>query len=135
MLLERTAEVVQTIVRVHGRQNGHLAAAAHHRAHQIRAAAVAVDDVRLKLIHQIAHGVRRAERVVPLDDAHINTALPRLVRKRAVAERKQHDLVALGKACHHIHNVGLCAANVAAAHHMHHSQVCILLHFSLLRYN
>ena len=126
VLLERTAEVVQTVVRMHGRYDGDVAAAPHHRAHQVRAAAVAVDDVRLELVHQIAHGPRRAERIVPLDDAHINTPFSRLVRKRTGPERDQHDVVRPAQSGYGIHNLGLGAANVASAHHMHHSQVCIL---------
>ena len=126
MLLERVAEVVQLVIRVHGRHDRHPAAAAHHRAHQVGAAAVAVDDIRPELVHQVAHRARRAERVMPLDHAHVNAALTRLVRKRARAEGQQHDLVALGQPGHHIHNMGLGAAHVAAAHHMHHSQIQFL---------
>ena len=122
VLLERVAQIVEPVIRVDSRQHGYAARPAHDRAHQVGAAAVAVDDIRLELVDQITHGVRRAQRVVPLNDAHVNAAFARLVRKRAGAERNEHHLAPLGKAGHHIHNVGFGAANVAAAHHMHHAQ-------------
>ena len=45
-----------------------------------------MDDVRLKLVNQLAHLARRAERVVPLNHTHINAALARLICKRTGAE-------------------------------------------------
>ena len=60
MLLERIAEIVQLIIRMHGRHDRHLARAAYHRPHQIGATAVAVDNVRPELVHQVAHRARRA---------------------------------------------------------------------------
>ena len=122
MLLKRVAEIVQLIIRMHGRHNRHLARTTHHRPHQVGAAAVAVDNVRPELVHQVAHRARRAERVMPLDHADVDAALARLIRKRACAERKQHDFVPPAQAGDHIHNVGFGAAHVAAAHNMHDSQ-------------
>ena len=122
VLFERIAEIVELIIRVHGRQHRDMAAAAHHRAHQVGAAAVAVDDVGFKLVHQVAHRARGGERIAFLDHAHVDAALARLIRKRACAKGNQHHFIAHGKSGDGIHNLGLGAAHVAAAHHLHHSQ-------------
>ena len=122
VLLERTAEVVQPVIRVHGRHDGNMTAAAHHGAHQVGTAAVAMDNVGFERIYQVAHGSCRAERIVPLDHAHINAALACFIRKRTRAERDEHDLVIAAQSGHGIHNLGLGAAYIAAAHYMHDSQ-------------
>ena len=122
VLLERTAEVVQPIIRVHGRDDRHLTAAAHHGSHQVGTAAVAVNNVGLERIYQVAHGPCRAERIVPLDHAHINAALARFIRKRTCTERDEHHIVIAVESGHGIHNLGLGAAYIAAAHYMHDSQ-------------
>ena len=122
VLLERTAEVVQPVIRVHGRDDRHLTAAAHHGSHQVGTAAVAVNYIGLERIYQVAHGPCRAERIVPLDHAHINAALARFIRKRTCAERDEHHIVIAVESGHGIHNLGLGAAYIAAAHYMHDSQ-------------
>lgn len=67
-------------------------------------------------------GSCRAEWIVPLDHAHINAAFARFIRKRTCAERDEHYIVIAVESGHGIHNLGLGAAYIAAAHYMHDSQ-------------
>ena len=121
ILLERTAEIIQLVIRMHRGHDGDLPFCAHHRPHHIRPSAVAVDQLRLKLIHKREQLTACRQWIFGQDQLHTDALRPHLLRERTVAEADHADLMVLVQLPNQRKNMCLCSADVTAAHHLHDS--------------
>ena len=120
--MQRAAQIVEPVVAVDRRHDGHMDRPPQNRAGHVRPRAVAVDDLKaLVLDHARQRADARGDAAVHHDG--VDAKLPRLLRKRPVHKADQPHRLRLAQALQQRQHMRLRAAHIAAGNEMQYFHI------------